>query len=262
MESNACDGGNTSGRDGRIHMITIQDLRVCFNDRPVLDGVNLEVPSGELLVLMGKNGAGKSVLLKAIAGLIGGYEGSIRIDGSDIRSLRAAGPLTLAYVFQRGGLFDSMNVFDNVAFGLRRRKIDEVSVEKKVVEALNRVGLAGSEVKLPSELSGGMQKRVGLARAICLNPGVILYDDPTAGLDPILSDSIANLILEITGTYATTSIMASHDLKVARKIAGRVALLYGGTLVFAGPVDEFFSGTNSYVRQFIDGDIEGPIDIF
>lgn len=260
--SNARDGGKTRGRHGRSDMITIHDLRVCFNDRPVLDGVNLEVPSGELLVLMGKNGSGKSVLLKAVAGLIDGYEGLIRVDGSDIRSLREAGPLSLAYVFQRGGLFDSMNVFDNVAFGLRRRKIDEVSVEKAVVEALNRVGLAGSEVKLPSELSGGMQKRVGLARAICLNPGVILYDDPTAGLDPILSDSIANLILEITGTYSTTSIMASHDLKVARKIAGRVALLYGGTLVFAGSADEFFSGSNKYVRQFIDGDIEGPIDIF
>ncbi len=252
-------------------MIRIRDLKVSFGGKPVLDGINLEVQRGELMVVLGKNGSGKSVLLKAAAGLITDYEGSIQINGIEARSLQygSVSPLNgmernsnLAYVFQKGGLFDSMNVFENVAFGLRRRKMEEASITSAVTEALGKVGLSGSEEKLPSELSGGMQKRVGLARAICLNPDIIMYDDPTAGLDPILSDSIADLILEITKSFHTTSLVVSHDLKVARKIANTVALLHGGRIVFSGAIDEFFKAENPYAGQFIQGEIEGPIDIY
>jgi phospholipid/cholesterol/gamma-HCH transport system ATP-binding protein len=244
-------------------MITIRDLRISFGGKPVLDGINLEVPAGGLAVILGKNGSGKSVLLKAVAGLLGGYEGSISINGIEARDAGStAGRFGMAYVFQKGGLFDSMSVFDNVAFGLRRRGRDEPALGAAVSEALRRVGLSGNDEKLPSELSGGMQKRVGLARAICLGPDIILYDDPTAGLDPILSDSIADLILEISAADQATSMVVSHDLKVARKIATMIALLYNGKIVFSGSAEDFFSGENEYARQFIRGDIEGPIDIF
>lgn len=246
-------------------MIRVRDVRVSFNGRAVLQGVNLDVPHGKRTVVLGKNGCGKSVLLKAISGLIPLSGGSIWIndlsleDFSRRREHPGGSGIMLAYVFQKGGLFDSMNVFDNVAFGLRRMKMNEESVHRTVIGALASVGLAGSEYKLPSELSGGMQKRVGLARAICLNPEIILYDDPAAGLDPILSDAIADLILEITGKYATTSIVVTHDLNVARKIADFVALLHDGVIVYHDTVDAFFSRTNEFSRQFIEGDTEGPI---
>ncbi|HDP81031.1 MAG TPA: ATP-binding cassette domain-containing protein [Spirochaetes bacterium] len=250
-------------------MISVKDLTVAFGDRAVLDGIDLEVPRGEVLALLGKNGSGKTVLLKAIAGLIPDYKGNVRVGGIEMReyhgddvasSLGGEGP-RIAYVFQKGGLFDSMNVYDNVAFGVRRAA-ELHDGEGAVTEALRRVGLAGNDDRLPSELSGGMRKRVGLARAICLNPEVILYDDPTAGLDPILSDSIADLMLEITGTYHSTSIVVTHDLRVAEKTAGRVALLYGGKIVFDGAATAFFSGEDPYARQFLEGDTEGPIDMY
>lgn len=250
-------------------MIEIRDLRISFNGTPVLSGIDLSVERGDLLALFGKNGSGKSVMLKGIAGLIPGYEGSIKAGGVEMREYflsgepqNQSGRPSVSYVFQKGGLFDSMNVFDNVAFGLRRRKLDETSISEKVRESLASVGLGGSEEKLPSELSGGMQKRVGLARAICLNPDIVLFDDPTAGLDPILSDSIADLMLEIKNSYSMTSVVATHDLKLAMKIAGRAALLYDGRIVFRGDTEEFLRGENPYARQFIRGEIDGPIDIF
>ena len=171
-------------------------------------------------------------------------------------------PFRIAYVFQKGGLFDSMNVFDNVAFGLRRMKVEEESIEKMVVNSLARVGLRGNEQKMISELSGGMQKRVGLARALCFNPNIIFFDDPTAGLDPILSDSIIDLILEIKNSLKTTSIIVTHDSKLLQKVADSIVLLYNGKIVFEGDSGSFLSKSDPYARQFIEGDIEGPIDIF
>ena len=245
-------------------MISVQDIRVSFGKNLVLNGITFHVPQGEILALLGKNGSGKSVLLKSITGLTEEYTGRIILDGRDISKSpgKMDSPVSLGYVFQKGGLFDSMTVYDNVAFPLRRMRTDEDVVSTTVLGVLERVGLIGNESRFPSELSGGMQKRVGLARAICINPAVLLYDDPTAGLDPILSDSIADLILDIRNRYATTSIVATHDLKVAHKIADSVALLYGGKTVYLGSASAFFEEISPYSRQFINGDIEGPIDIY
>ncbi|HOO73132.1 MAG TPA: ATP-binding cassette domain-containing protein [Spirochaetota bacterium] len=251
-------------------MIDVRGLSVSFDRKPVIRGIDLHLNRGDSLVLLGKNGSGKSVILKCIAGLIAEFEGEITINGRDVRSTfqsrdislkKADGDVHLAYVFQKGGLFDSMNVYENVAFGLRRMGIAPEEIERKVAGSLKRVGLAGSEEKLPSELSGGMQKRVGLARAVCMDPDIILFDDPTAGLDPVLSDSIADLMIEIRDSLKTTSIIVTHDLKVAEKVADSMALLYDGKIVFSGAGSDFFTQTDPYARQFIEGDVQGPIDI-
>lgn len=250
-------------------MIDVDKLGISFDGRGVLKGVDLEVNAGETLVLMGRNGSGKSVLLKIIAGLIKGYSGTVKINGNDLKDLystegivKSRGAIKTAYVFQKGGLFDSMSVFDNTAFGLRRLGFSEDEILSRANAVLDRVGLKGSEYKLPSEISGGMQKRAGLARAICVDPEIILYDDPSAGLDPILSDSIADLIIDIKKGSNTTAVAVTHDLAVAEKIADRIALLYEGEIVFSGEPDDFFSKENKFAKQFIEGDTSGPIDIF
>lgn len=251
-------------------MIDVRDLKISFEEKHVIESLSFQIKEGSTLVILGKNGSGKSVILKAIAGLLPGYGGAISINEKEISgfhpegetSVGSADKTVLAYVFQKGGLFDSMTVFENVSFGLERSGYDPALIGGKVLASLKRVGLGGSENKLPSELSGGMQKRVGLARAICLDPDIILYDDPTAGLDPILSDSIADLMVEIKNSIDVTSIAVTHDLMVARKIADTIILIYKGKSVFTGTTDEFFSGTNVYAKQFIRGEIDGPINIF
>jgi len=243
-------------------MINIKDLSVIFENKTILKNINLHINRGRTIVLFGKNGSGKTVLLKVLAGLIESYSGTIEINGQDIKNGKAGSQTTMSYVFQKGGLFDSMNVFENVAFPLRRAGKNADEISRIVSDSLNRVGLSGNESKLPSELSGGMQKRVGFARAICTNPDIILYDDPTAGLDPILSDSISDVIKEIKDAYKSTSFVVTHDIEVARKVADEIALLYKGELVFDGPAPDFFSKNNPYARQFIEADLQGPIDIF
>ncbi len=255
--------------EGKV-MISCKNLSVTFFNRIIIDDISFEVNQGETLAIMGKNGAGKSVILKSLAGLVNEYEGEILIDDVSVKDLfnRRAESLSrdfencrMSYVFQKGGLFDSINVFDNTAFGLRRMGVPEDEVSERVYSAIERVGLKGSENKLPSELSGGMQKRVGIARAVCMKPGVILYDDPTAGLDPILSDSIADLMIEIKSSLNTASIVVTNDLKVAKKTADRIALLYSGKFVCCEKTEDFFSEIDQYAKQFIHGEIEGPIDI-
>ena len=252
-------------------MINVKNLTIAFENKVVIDDIDIYVPHTGSLVILGKNGCGKSVILKAIGGLIDEYTGTIEIKNTNIKSLFAVredrhaeklDDFRVAYVFQKGGLFDSMNVFDNIAFGLRRIGVDEDSLSDMVLQSLARVGLKGNENKLPSELSGGMQKRVGLARAICLKSNIILYDDPTAGLDPILSDSIADLILEIRNSIESTSIIVTHDLKVAEKVADTIALIYDGKVVFNDTSEQFFSNEDEYAKQFIEGEIEGPIDMY
>ncbi len=247
-------------------MITVNNLTKKFADKVIINNITFETKAKGITVVLGKNGSGKSVLLKCIAALLPFEGGSIQISGENVSKdmyyKRIGDKTHSAYVFQRGGLFDSMTVFDNVAFGMRRRDIGEDSILEKVTLSLKSVGLTGAENKLPSELSGGMQKRVGLARALCMNPRVILYDDPTAGLDPILTDSIADLVLDIRDKDSVTSIVVTHDLKFAEKIADSVILLYGGMTVFNGRKEDFFSKQDDFARQFIEGDIEGPIDIY
>ena len=244
-------------------MIKVNDLKIRLGEKTIIDGIDFETEKGKTLAVMGKNGSGKSTLLKALAGLVAPSAGSVVIDGRDISEpFQKSEQPNLAYVFQKGGLFDSMNVFDNTAFGLVRMGTAEELIQERVLASLQRVGLKGSEHKLPSELSGGMQKRVGIARAVCMEPEIIIYDDPTAGLDPVLSDSIADLILEIRDSTGAVSILATHDLHVTQKTADTVILLYGGKAVFSGDSETFFSKQNEFARQFIDGDIEGPIDIF
>lgn len=248
-------------------MITAEHVRLTFNHHTVLHDVCFSVPQGLIYVILGKNGSGKTVLLKTIAGLFTHFTGTIALAGIPLQEYikltieeKMKLNITMAYVFQKGGLFDSMNVFDNVAFGLRRRNENEAIVTEKVMEALEWVGLSGSEQKLPSQLSGGMQKRVGLARALCLSPSIILYDDPTAGLDPVLADSISDLIVATQEKYRMTSLLVTQDLAVAQKTAHRVGLLHNGMIVVDLESHEFFSKNNPYAKQFIDGDSEGPID--
>ncbi|MCL2154860.1 MAG: ATP-binding cassette domain-containing protein [Leptospirales bacterium] len=251
-------------------MINVKDLSISFADSVIINDVSFNVKRGETLVVMGKNGSGKSVLLKSLSGLIDGYKGDIEIDGIDINKLfsqrgksskQGDQTCVVSYVFQKGGLFDSINIFDNTAFGLRRMGIIEDEVSQRVLSTIERVGLKGSEEKLPSELSGGMQKRAGLARAVCMNPTVILYDDPTAGLDPILTDSITDLIIEIKHSLNSASVVATNDLKVAKKIADKIALLYSGRFVSYMESNEFFNESDPYAKQFIRGELEGPIDV-
>jgi phospholipid/cholesterol/gamma-HCH transport system ATP-binding protein len=249
-------------------MITIENLSISFDDKIIIKNISLNIDSGKTLVVFGKNGSGKSVLLKAIAGLIREYNGSIKINENDIKNFYDksgyfnAEHFSMGYVFQKGGLFDSMDVFENVAFPLRRKKIEENIITQSVNDSLKRVRLSGNEKKYPSELSGGMQKRVGLARAICTTPDIILYDDPTAGLDPILSDSISDIISEIKNSNKCTSLVVTHDVKVAQKVADEIALIYNGELVFIGSNIDFFNGNNVFARQFIEAKLDGPIDIY
>ena len=251
-------------------MVSVENLSVFFFNKKIIDDISFNVDKGDTLVIVGRNGSGKSVLLKSVAGLIDEYSGNIQVNGRNVKEFYSSianvseknyNPFKMSYVFQKGGLFDSINIFNNTAFGLRRLGIPEDEVHERVSSALERVGLKGSEDKFPSEISGGMQKRAGLARAVCMESGLILFDDPTAGLDPILSDSISELIIEIKDSLRTTSIIVTNDLKVAEKTADRIALLYSGRFVCYTDTDDFFSCNNDYSRQFIQGDIEGPIDI-
>ncbi len=242
-------------------MISIENLSVSFKDKKILDNINFTLEKGKIRVIFGKNGSGKTVLLKAIAGLVAGYQGKISINGIET-GYSKNNSHSIGFVFQKGGLFDSINIFENTAFPLRRLKKDESEIRETVYNTLKRLGLAGTENKFPSELSGGMQKRVGIARAICSNPDIILYDDPTAGLDPVLSDSISDIISDIRNTNKTTSIIATHDINSAKKLADEIGLIYNGQLVFSGSNYEFFNQGNDYTNQFISGDLNGPIDIF
>jgi phospholipid/cholesterol/gamma-HCH transport system ATP-binding protein len=249
-------------------MISVRDLSVSFGNKKVLNSINLDVKKGATFSILGKNGSGKSVLLKAMAGLISGYSGTIMIAEKDIHEIYDVeafhrpkdDAFSISYVFQKGGLFDSMNVFENVAFPLRREGKSNEETGEKASAALKEVGLSGSEKKMPSELSGGMQKRAGIARAICTAPDIILYDDPTAGLDPVLTDSITDLMIRIKNDYKSTSIVVTHDLKVVKKIADETALLYNGSIVFSGSAERFFLKDDPYTTQFIEANLDGPID--
>ncbi|MDA5194338.1 ABC transporter ATP-binding protein [Govanella unica] len=245
--------------------IKLQGVAKRFGRKIVLDGVDLEVAKGQSLVVIGGSGSGKSVLLKCILGILRPDHGLMEIDGTDLstlsRSERQAFMGRFGMLFQGAALFDSLPVWENVTFGLLAAKmIPRREARDRAVEILSRVGLAADVADLnPAELSGGMQKRVGLARAIAANPEIIFFDEPTTGLDPIMADVINDLIAERTRELGATTITITHDMSSVRKIADRVTMLYKGKLIWTGDKADLDHSGNAYVDQFIHGRAEGPI---
>jgi len=245
-------------------MITVTDLHKSFGAKHVLKGINLEVRDGETLVIIGSSGTGKSILLKHIVGLIAPNAGSISVDGVDITKCTPAElretQKKMGFVFQEAALFDSLTIEENVAFGLRTlTKLDEKAIKQRVGVCLNMVGLKHTETLKPAELSGGMKKRAGLARAIAYQPKYIFYDEPTTGLDPIMSDAVSELIISLRENLKITSIVVTHDMKSAYKMADRIIMLNKGEVIFSGTPKETLKTDNPFVRQFVEGSSHGPI---
>ncbi len=239
-------------------MVDIVDIVKKFEKNIVLNGVNLHIPAGETMVIIGESGCGKTVLLKSIIGLIKPEQGSIAIDGEDITKLNRTELYEtrkkMGMLFQGAALFDSMTVEENIGLPLKfHENISNDLIRKKVEEKLHLVGLSGIGEKKPAELSGGMKKRVGLARALIMDPQLVLYDEPTTGLDPIRAHSINNLIVETQCKLDITSIAVTHDLISAQKIGNRVAMLSEGNIVFEGTFDELEKCSKPVVKQFIHG---------
>lgn len=245
-------------------MIEIIDIHKSFGEKKVLDGVNLTINSGETITIIGRSGEGKSVLLKHIIGLLKPDSGTIRIDGEDITRYSQSQMVSLrmrfGMLFQGAALFDSMTVNENVGLGLREHNVyDEGKIRGIVTEKLGQVGLEGIENIKPAELSGGMKKRVGLARAIAMEPEFILYDEPTTGLDPIMADAINGLIIHLKNTLNITSIAVTHDMVSAYKISDRIAMLYKGKIIMVGTPEQIKHSDSEIVQQFINGKASGPI---
>ena len=239
-------------------MIRVEDLHKSFDGVPVLRGVRLEVARGEVIALIGPSGGGKSVLLKHLVGLIQPDRGRVVIDGLEVGRLRGRALQQLrnrfGFLFQGGALFNSMTVFDNVAFPLRERtRLTRTEVRRRVVEALDQVGLVGSEDKYPSQLSGGMVKRVSLARALVLEPEILLFDEPTASLDPVSVRSIHDLIASCRRALGFTGIIVTHEVEEVLGLVDRVALLAGGVIRGAGSPEEMLSSPDPLVREFLAG---------
>jgi len=240
------------------NLIEVRDLRQAIGGQEILRGVNIDIPKGETLVLLGQSGGGKSVFLRHLIGLMRPLSGSIRIEGEEIAHLdeRQLEPVRrkIGMLFQDGALFDSMSVFDNIAFPLRERgERDEKVIREKVARSLELVSLQGQEKKMPVNLSGGMRKRASLARAIISEPSCILYDEPTAGLDPIVSDTINKLIRRLQSQLRVTSIVVTHDMISTDHIADRVALLKEGRIHFDGTLNALHSSTDPVITDFIAG---------
>ncbi len=245
-------------------MIDLLDIHKSFGGNHVLRGASLKVQRGESMVVIGGSGSGKSVLLKHIIGLLRPDSGSVLIDSADISQLDEDGlnetRKKFGMLFQSAALFDSMSVWENVGFGLKRHtRMSGPAIKEIVVRKLKTVGLVGVEDKMPSDLSGGMRKRVGLARAIAMEPEIILYDEPTTGLDPIMADVINELIIKMREELNVTSVAITHDMKSAYKIADTIAMLYNGVIIDRGPPGEIRNTLNPIVRQFIEGRADGPI---
>ncbi len=244
--------------------IKIDNLYKSFGPKKVLKGVDLEIEAGEIMVIIGQSGSGKSVLLKHIIGIMKPDAGEIYVDAQLMNALTEKELLKMSrkfgMLFQGSALFDSLTVEENVAFGLRRHTtLSEEEIKRVVQASLERVGLRDIENLLPYELSGGMKKRVGLARAIAYGPEIILYDEPTTGLDPIRADAINNLILQLKRDLNVTSIVITHDMNSTYKVADRIAMLYDGRIIEVGSTEEIRHSPNPIVQQFINGRATGPI---
>lgn len=239
-------------------MIETRELRKRFGPQPVLDGVNLRIEKGEAVVIIGRSGGGKSVLLKHFIGLLQPDAGQVWIDGEDISALDERSLMRVRHkfgmLFQSAALFDSMTVAENIGFPLRReQQLTPGETARRVAEALEVVGLPGIEDKKPAELSGGMKKRVGLARAIVYRPEIVLYDEPTTGLDPIASDVIDRLIIRVREHLRVTSVVVTHDMRSARRVGQRILMLDGKKIYVTGAPEEIFASADPVVAQFING---------
>ncbi|NBV06731.1 MAG: ATP-binding cassette domain-containing protein [Proteobacteria bacterium] len=248
-----------------MNKIEIKNLTKNFADKEVLCGINLAVKKGESLVILGGSGSGKSVLIKTIASLMLPTSGSIKIDAEEILTLSSQGKdrmmEKIGFLFQGGALFDSLPIWQNISFRLlNHKKIAKKEAREIAITKLKSVGLSEKVADLfPSELSGGMQKRASLARAIATNPEIIFFDEPTTGLDPIMADVINDLIISNSKKLGATTVTITHDMHSARKIADKIAMLYEGKIIWFGDVKEMDSSNNAYLDQFINGRAEGPI---
>ena len=242
-------------------MIEAQNISESFGNNTVLRDVSFKVAEGESIAIIGRSGTGKSVLLKHLVGLLMPDAGIVRVKGVEINDMPERELLTVrrqfGMLFQGAALFDSMNVAENIAFPLRRAGVtDEAEIEQRVMEMLDLVVMPGVETKLLSELSGGMRKRVGLARAIVHHPAIILYDEPTTGLDPVVSDSIDQLILRVRDQFNITSIVITHDMRSARRIGQRIIYLREGQVYLDAPADEVFNSEDLLVSRFVNGEAD------
>jgi phospholipid/cholesterol/gamma-HCH transport system ATP-binding protein len=247
-------------------MIEVRDLKKSFGTTRVLDGVSLEVRTGESIVIIGRSGGGKSILLKHLIGLLQPESGQVLIDQQPIVGMNERQLLKVrrkfGMLFQSAALFDSLTVAENISFVLRREgKLTLTEMSRKVDEALAMVDLSGTGDVKPAELSGGMRKRVGLARAIVYEPEIVLYDEPTTGLDPVVADSIDRLILRVCERLKVTTVVVTHDMRSARRLGQRILMLHEGRIYASGTPDEMFQSTDPIVRRFIDG-VSDPKEIF
>lgn len=253
-------------RSGNKCKISIQNLKVILGGRVILNDVDLDIPAGKTMAIMGLSGMGKSTMIRSIIRLIEPESGKIFVDGKEVLSMKIDELYKIrqkiGMVFQMGALFDSMTVEQNVGFGLKEhtKKSDE-EIRKIVKEKLEIVDLAGKEKHFPAELSGGMQKRASLARAIAFNPEIVLYDEPTTGLDPVISNKINKLIMDLQKRFGVTSIVVTHDLDSAYMVADKIAMLHDGRIIEKGTPEEFKNSQNKIVQQFVQGNSEGPIKV-
>ncbi|CAH8283203.1 phospholipid/cholesterol/gamma-HCH transport system ATP-binding protein [Mariniflexile fucanivorans] len=237
-------------------LIEIKDLKKSFGDQKVLDGVNLELLKNENLVVLGKSGSGKSVLIKCIVSLLKHDEGSIKVGEHELTDIDEDALIEvrkkIGFLFQGAALYDSMTVRENLTFALSRlnEKFSEEEINDKIVEALENVGMPDSIDKMPSELSGGMKKRIGLARTLVVNPNIILYDEPTTGLDPITSDEISNLINDTKTKFKNSSIIITHDINCVKTVADRIAMIKDGKVYKVGSLEAFINDEDTYIQSF------------
>jgi phospholipid/cholesterol/gamma-HCH transport system ATP-binding protein len=246
--------------------IRIRGLNKSFNDNPVLNGIDLDISQGESIVVIGGSGVGKSVLLKNIIGLLTPDSGSIKIDGNETAGMEWPENETIlkrfGMLFQNGALFDSLTVWENIAFGLiQGRRMKRKEAKEIAIEKLRDVGLKPDIGFLsPAQLSGGMHKRVGLARAIATEPEIIFFDEPTTGLDPIMGDVINDLIVDCVKRLKATALSITHDMESARKIADKIAMIYKGRIIWSGPVSDIDNTGNDVLNNFIQGDAKRPVE--
>lgn len=247
-------------------MITLRNIHKSFGAQKVLDGLDLDIPDGKITAIIGPSGEGKSVLLKHLIGLLQPDSGTVEVDGESIVDVRRSELNRIrerfGMLFQNVALFDSMTVFENVAFPLEEKtSLSKEEIRSRVLSALEDVGLKNIENKFPDELSGGMKKRVGLARAVVLNPKIILFDEPTTGLDPIIKRAIHQLIKDTHAKFGFTAVIVSHEIPEIFDVAQNVAMLFRGKILQHGTSDDIKNSDHPAVRQFISGSLDGPIQM-